>query len=123
MQSKLKEKRLRDGDKVAFVGMHKTYGRAEFVVCSKYVRGKLSKLYITPAQQPDMLYKYFIDVKKGTLDWSMRAWTHKSIDTPYIWIHFWCTDHQCPAMRLYVPAKATHFAVSELSNLSLDFSV
>lgn len=119
----LTEKVLEDDDSVKFVSLTKEYGNAEFAVCSVYARGKLRKLYLYPHQQPNAKHFYRIDVPVGTQDWSIGSWTHKGIDEPHIWLHYWCKEHKAPAIRLYVPKGTTKFTVSKLSNLSINFDL
>lgn len=120
-EKKLTEKVLQDGDIVEFEGFSEKYGCAEFVVCAKYERGKLKNLYLYPAQQENVKHFYRIEGYKGMLDWSIRAWTHKGMEEPRIWIHFWCKEHKAPAFRIYAGRTAKSFQVSKLSSLCINF--
>lgn len=121
MKKELTEKVLKDGDVVEFVPMTEKYGRAEFIVCATYSRGKFKQLHVYPAQQEDAKHFYTITPAYSPQDWSVSSWTHKGIEEPRAWINWWCKEHKGPACRVYVPKNSTRFQVSVLSNLSLNF--
>jgi hypothetical protein len=118
--TKLIEKVLEDGDKVPFVAYTTRYGLAEFVFCLKYIRSKLKHIYIYPAQQENVINCFQVDVNYAE-SVNITSFTHKGMDDPKIWLQFWCKEHDCPAMRVYVPKQATHFHVSKLSSILITF--
>jgi hypothetical protein len=105
------ERELKDGEQIPFIWMTKRYGRAEFVFCLHYLRGKLDKVYITPMQQPDAKEKFILP-QYGQETFSANSWTHKGLNDPNIWLHYWCKEHKAPAFNLYVPDGSTHFDVT-----------
>lgn len=112
--------RLKENQKYPFIAKTDRYGVAEFCVCPVYKYGKLVEFNMFSQQQEKQShYQYKFDYKP--LDWSIRSWTHKGIEQPYIWINFWCKEHKCSSFRFYVPKNANHFTVSTLSNFSIDF--
>ena len=118
---KLKEKILNNGDKVFFTPLTEEYGLAEFQCCPIFKRGKLKEFYLHPDQQPDAKYYYKLDLNYSPYDFSIGSWTHKGIDSPQIWLHYWCKEHKCHGFRFYVPRNSNFFEVHFLSNLSINF--
>jgi len=113
---------LKDNDVVPFVATHPRYGRAEFAVCLKYVRGKLKHVFIHPQQQENVTEYYRLDVPhNGRAMFQAHSWTHKGVSEPKIWLHFWCREHECPAFRLYVPKEAKSFVASIMTDISMIF--
>jgi hypothetical protein len=118
---RLKTRILEDGGEVRFVAKTEKYGVAEFVFCLRYERGKLKRVFITPAQQADVTEKFEIDASYKPLDFQLSAYTHKGMDEPRAWIYFWCEEHKAFAFRAYAPTQATHFTVQKLSSLCVTF--
>lgn len=103
-----------------FVWKTDNWGIAEFGVCPVYKYGKLVEFHMHSLQQEATNhYVYKFDYKP--LDWSISSWTHKGMEAPRIWVHFWCKEHKSASFRLYVPAHATHFTVSTYSSFSINF--
>jgi hypothetical protein len=120
--SKLTKHILKAGEVVPFTASTPRYGNAEFIICAPYRRGILRELFIYPAQQPDAKQYFYVPLTYKPLHWSIHSWTHKGIEEPRIWMHFWCKEHIAGAMRLYAPRQAKNFSVHMLSNLSIIFS-
>jgi len=114
---------LKADEIVDFIPGTEEYGRAEFVICPVYKRGKMRELYIYPAQQPDAKFYYKVNLEYAPLDFSVSSWTHKGMSNPVIWLMFWCKEHKCQAFRVYVPGEAKRFSVSMLSNVAVQFDV
>lgn len=121
MKAELKEKILNDGDIVKFTNCTQEYGRAEFICCPVFKRGKLKEFYIWPSQQPDAKYYYKVIFKYPPIDFSVCSWSHLGIDNPNIWLHSWCEKHKCHSFRLYVPTQSNQFRIEKLSNFSVRF--
>lgn len=112
---------LEENKKYPFTWKTDNWGVAEFIVCPVYKYGKLVEFNMFSAQQKaDNHYQYKFDYKP--MDWGISSWIHKGMESPRIWLHFWCKEHKSPSFRFYVPANSTHFSVSTLSNFSVDFS-
>lgn len=123
MKDKKRERKiieLEPNKPYVFQAIHPNYGRAEFIICPVYKYGKLKEIFMYPVQQ-DVDYYYHYNLPYTPLDFGIKAWTHKGVDNPWIWLHFWCKEHKCQSMRLYVPAQAKSFSIIDLSNLSIMF--
>ena len=105
----LVERVLRDGDIVPFTAVTPKHGVAEFRFCLVYRRGKLVEVVINPRQQPAATEFFRLAVHGGTF--FFNSWTHQGLSHPWVWRHFWCREHRCPAFDLYVPRQATQFEV------------
>ncbi len=119
--NRLTLRRLKDGDRVDFVAFTEKYGNAEFVFCLRFERGQIKKLFITPKQQPDAKHRFEVDASYGATGFHLSSYTHKGMDRPWPWIHFWCEEHKAFAFSAYVPKQATHFKVQTLSSLCVTF--
>lgn len=122
--TKLKEHILEDGEKVYFKWRDSTpggssLGRAEFSICPVYRYGKLKEMYIFPNQQRDVDTYYKAVFNYAPLDFSIQSWV--GLDTPKIWLHYWCKLHKCAGFRLYVPTDSKYFDVHFLSGFSINF--
>lgn len=119
--NKLTEVILNNGDVVSFVPLTTKYGLAEFEICPVVKRGKLTDIYITPAQQPMAEHFYHIIVNYNPWSWSVGSWMHKGMEAPRVWNMYWCKTHKCQCFRVYVPRNSTKFSVELLTNLSIMF--
>jgi hypothetical protein len=123
---KLTVKTLVDGDIVFFNSRDsnappdQSLGRAEFIFCPIWKRGKLTKFFIYPAQQRDVKHYYEVACPNSTT-LNVSAWIHKGIHTPTIWLHFWCVEHKCMAFRAYVPVNSNCFLVNTLTMAGINF--
>lgn len=124
MTEELELKELKRGDKVFFKAIDdapggRNLGRAEFLFCPVWENGRLKKFYIYHAQQYDV--KYYYVVKCDSDDFQVDSWTHKGIDAPNIWLHFWCKEHECVGMRVSVPRNSNVFNIQTLSTSGVHF--
>jgi hypothetical protein len=94
---------------VPFTAVTPKCGVAEFRFCLVYRRGKLIEIVITPTQQPDATEFFRLAVYGRSF--SFNSWAYQGVSQPWVWRHFWCVEHRCPAFDLYVPPEATHLAV------------
>lgn len=120
---KLEKKILGDGDVVKFEPRTARYGSAEFIICVTLQRGVPKCFHVEPAQQPAATHCYEIPLLYRPTSWSISAWTHKGIDEPRIWVHWWCKEHKGPAMRVYAPRQSHQFTVSMLSTFGIYFDL
>lgn len=118
----LERKILKDGVFVEFVDMTQKYGRAEFVVCPQFKRGKLVKLSIYPKQQENA--NYFLEWEaqsNGKNRFSVQG--YEGLGEPFLWNHFYCKEHKCQSFRMYVPTEAKYIWFSEYSdNVCIGFT-
>jgi hypothetical protein len=105
-----------DGYKIRFQPLHKDYGRAEFVVCPIWKRGRIVKVYITTVQQ-EPGRQFVVDTYSDTM--SIQSWV--GTGPPKIWLQGRCKEHKTYFTRFYVPADAAYMQVRCLSNFSLNF--
>jgi len=95
-------------DKIKYLWRTERYGRAEFQICPKFVRGKMTDVFIYRRQQPHEKNKeYHLDLLKLLPKWRITefqidAWSHKT-DNPRIWRNWWCKEHKTIAFDIYVP--------------------
>ena len=74
-------------------------GHAEFCVCLRFKRGRVSEFWVYPAQQRDTNTAWHYT--GGDIDFSISSYEH--LTDAKVWLYFWCKDHKCPSMRIYVP--------------------
>jgi hypothetical protein len=118
---------LKDGDTVSFDATDSkaptpgsSLGTAEFAFCPQWNRGKLKAVHITPMQQREVSETFVVE--GGFSDsFAVSSWTHKGIDAPRPWIWFWCKEHRCMGMRVYVPRNSSRFSVRVSSDIRIDF--
>jgi len=95
-------------DKITYIGITHNLGRAEFQICPKFTRGKLTDLYIYRRQQENR-ESYHINIKVNCA-WAkittflIDAWTHRT-EPPRIWRNFWCKEHKTICFEVYVPPE------------------
>ena len=89
--------------RIQYTPVTKMYGRAEFVFCPVYSRGKMRKLYIYRKQQIGMNFEYCLDLKDYNVkSFSITSWIHRT-DLPNTWRESWCKEHKTIAHEVYVP--------------------
>ena len=109
--SALKCRELKENDMVRFDASSERYGTAEFIFCFVLKRGKLKELFIWPSQQANVTEFFHVALPYAPQQFGVSAWTHKEMDEPRSWMFFWCREHRCVAMRVYVPKQAKCFRV------------
>lgn len=125
--SRLALRILKDGDEVSFDATDSkaptpgsSLGIAEFAFCPEWRRGKLKAVHIRAQQQRDVSERFVVESGVAT-SFTVSSWTHKGIDAPHPWIWFWCKEHRCMGMRVYVPRNSDHFSVHISSNIGIHF--
>lgn len=98
--------------KIPYVWMTKEYGRAEFSICICWKRGKVSELWISPAQQVGEERKLY-HVLVGFSD--SVTFPHEA----HVWLATWCKEHKAQNVSLYVPDYTDTLHISLLSTVSL----
>lgn len=119
-----KRKELNDGDRVYYKAYDDTpgggnLGHAEFVICPVYKRGKLKEVFIYPQQQHNIKYYYHYKLPYTPYAWGVDS--YNSDDPVNIWMWFWCKEHKCMSLELYVPKYANYFSVEMLSFFTIRF--
>ena len=97
------------GDKIPYVSHTEKYGLAEFVICHVFKRGYLKELYITPNQQETNIQYHLIvppDFKINTISYGGMY-----PNDPRVWFTFWCKEHKCYALEMYVPDNSNYIEV------------
>lgn len=117
-EKRLPVRDLKVGDKIPFAAISPGAGRAEFAFCVRWRGAKPVEIFITPLQQPAATESYRVRVYDRTM--RVFSWSHKGLDQPYIWLHFWCQEHGCPAFRAYVPPGSTHLQLVHDGDLVFD---
>lgn len=123
----LAERVLKDGDVISFDATDSkaptpgsSLGTAEFSFCPQWHRGKIKAVHICPLQQRDQTERWRIDSGYAT-GFSVQSWTNRGVDIPRPWIWFWCKEHRCMGMRVYVPRNSSQFLVRTGSDVSIYF--
>lgn len=102
--------------RIYFDWIHQNYGRAEFVVCPKFKRGRIYQVFLTTKQQVPIRGWIF---KANSNSLSISSYTE--LDTPKVWIHGWCKDHKTQYTAFYSPSNAEFLDVQILSTFHLTF--
>jgi hypothetical protein len=111
---------LKDGDEIEFVPFTKQYGIAEFAFCPVWKEGRVRELHIVPLQQPYGTKERW-RVECNAQAFNLDSWTHKGVELCKPWIWFWCEQHDCMGMRVYVPRNSGKFTVRTGSDISIMF--
>jgi hypothetical protein len=76
-------------------------GRAEFAVCLKFLRGRISEFWVDPVQTHiDALWHY----SGGNVDFTIQA--YEKLESEGIWLVSYCKFHKATFFRLYAPRNA-----------------
>lgn len=108
------ERLLRRGDRVPFVAYAPGKGVTEFRFCLRWEGRGLVEVLIHNLQHGER----FKLEGAGQETFCANAWTHQGLDNAWIWRHFWCAEHDCPAFDLYVPRQAEWFEVDHAGDIS-----
>jgi len=104
-EEKLEPVELTLNSKISYIDVRPSYGRAQFQFCPVFKRGKMEKLFIVRAQQPEEERYYVLNLKKlgfkKTSSFSISSWS--GTDDPRAWQHFWCEEHKTICFDVYVP--------------------
>jgi hypothetical protein len=111
---------IKDGDYLPFVARTENLGTAEFVICPIWKRNKLVKLHIYPKQQELMDYYY---VWEGYGRHSLQFSGYQGLQDPKIWYSYFCKEHKCLSLRLYVPPESSYIWFTVYSdNITIGFT-
>lgn len=102
---------IKFGQPITFVSTTHDYGRAEFVICPVFRRGIMRELYIDPRQQPQYFKEWFQIDLDGIPANQMHFSGYPKENDPEIWRSFWCKEHKCFSIELYVSASSHYFEV------------
>lgn len=116
----LKKIEVKDGSVIPYVWKTERLGRAEFQFCPIWKYGKLRELFIYPKQQENKSNYWHLHGLK-CIDFQLKSWTHKGIENPWAWLYFWCEEHKCMGMNVYVPLDTSKLLVSVSSGLTIIF--
>lgn len=106
----LEEHKLTLPASIPFTWKTDNYGRAEFAICATRKRGAIQQVCIYPKQQDKTDIFYSIDLTDLKL---YHIWLSSyEVDSPNVWQVFWCKDHKCPSINLYVPANSKRLSVT-----------
>lgn len=112
--------KLKDGDVIKYKDIDEKYGKMEFVFCPIFKYGKLKQMLIYPQQPIDNVHYYEIECYKQQ-DFNIMSWTHQGFEHPWTWMHFYCKEHKCLAIRTYVPIGTDTLKINNMSSLTLIF--
>lgn len=114
---KINFKDITVNDRISFIGLDKSLGRAEFLFCPVYVRGKLKTLFIQALQQ-ECKGAWRLDCEIPVVHFHIESWTHKT-EHPKVWRESWCLDHKTIAHEVYVPPETDEIVFSYFFGNSL----
>jgi len=105
---------------IPFRAMHPRFGRAEFGLLPRWVRGKLRELWIISIQQENhgQVWHLRAPHKCGCLQISSGV----GIDAPRVWQSWWSEVYKVPCIEVYVPDGSDVLRISACSDLTLTFS-
>jgi len=90
-------------------------GVAEFVVCLKFRRGKISEFWVDPVQtRLEVIWHYTHGTSSG--DFAISA--YEGLQEKGAWFIGFCKTHKCPMIRVYAPNNARYL---EINNYGLSF--
>ncbi len=121
MSKELRVIEITGEEKLPFQFMHERYGRAEFEICAKFHRGKVSEVWVIPRQQDvDYIYQYKPPTPFST---AISYSGYDGLDYPNVWYQYWCKEHKTMCVRLYVPNDAKFLWIHPLSTLTIGFTI
>ena len=85
-------------------------GRAEFLVCLKWKKGKIVEFWVDPVQTR-LYYKWHFIGGNEYGDFSVDS--YEQLDAPRVWFFTFCKQHKTQAFRVYAPNDAKFLEISE----------
>ena len=85
-------------------------GRAEFMVCLKWRRGKLAEYWVDPVQTRLPHGWHFTIGPSDRRDFYISAYEGLT-PLPGAWLHFWCREHKTTSFRVYAPPGAKYLVL------------
>jgi hypothetical protein len=76
-------------------------GRAEFQVCIKFLRKKVSEFWVYPVQSRLETYWHYLG---GDVDFSIQS--YEGLNQPNVWLASYCTEHKTTMLHIYSPNNA-----------------
>jgi hypothetical protein len=76
-------------------------GRAEFAVCIKYRRRKISDVYVYTQQQREAGSWHLATSRNHFMISS-----YQGLEDAKVWSFSWCSEHKTQSFRLYVPTNS-----------------
>lgn len=92
---------------VPFQWRHDQYGRAEFHVCVKWKRGKVSEFWVYPVQTEMDTYWHM-----APGDYSFFVTSYEGLAEPKVWRMIWCREHKAPSLHIYSPTYARYLQIN-----------
>jgi hypothetical protein len=84
----------------------KNLGVAEFHVCVKFSRGKVSEFWVYPTQTH---LKTSWHYKGGDINFSISA--YEGLKSEGAWLVHWCKEHKCQSISVYSPSEAKYLEI------------
>jgi hypothetical protein len=112
--------KLKLGETIPFQPIHESLGRAEFEICPIFKYGKLKKIRIYPRQQEVDVFCYEIEAEDQE-QFRIESWAYKGIESPRIWLEYWCKEDKTICHRVYVPNDTDTIEIEHLSTLIIRF--
>lgn len=82
-------------------------GRAEFQVCLKFKRGKISEFWVYPVQtRMETCWHY----SGGDVDFTISA--YEGLKSEGSWMMGWCKEHKCTTFSVYAPTDAKFIEIN-----------
>ena len=82
-------------------------GHAEFQVCIKFKKGKISEFWVYPRQQRNAdTYWHWVG---GSTDFMISSYEH--LEDVKVWLISYCKEHKATSIHLYVPRDAKYLRI------------
>jgi len=95
---------------IPFKWLTHKYGRAEFLVCPIYKRGKLIEYFIYAKQQENITnYWHFYNERQEK---DLFITSYNGLKDPTVCRTFYCKEHKTICIELYVPVHAQYLKLN-----------
>lgn len=114
MEKQLNQVEIEDRFCIPFVNKTDNLGRAEFILCPLYKRGKVVELFIYRRQQQNVTeYYHWEHTGRGVGEMTIQSFG--DLPDPKVWRTFYCKEHKTQSLELYVPVGATYLRFEQFS--------
>ena len=95
---------------IPFEWKDKELGRAEFIICIKFKRGKISEFWVDPTQTRLTECWHFSSNDYYIHDFGISS--YENLEESRVWLVHWCNDHKTFAFRVYSPPHAKYLCIN-----------
>ncbi len=84
-------------------------GRAEFVCCIRWKRGKVSEFWVYPVQSRlDTVWH----MTRGNEYGNWHIGSYEKLEAAHAWLVTWCKEHKCQSISIYAPTGAKYLTIN-----------